>query len=381
MEEKIRTKHFVIIVPPCDFWQYTRRFHYEALSKFAEVTIIPFPISFHKGIVNYRKLRRADYKEKTLHIIRNTLGLPEKLYLRSKFFSKIERWLLKRLLYRYLRKDSIIILTNVAEYEWGPFWDIISSHTIIYELTDAPWLDIVAKDKVKRLVNLCPVLLQANLIFCSSINLTKFAKHLNKNVFYIPNTTKIPTNVFYRLPKNTIVFGFIGNINDWINLDLIEELSKALDKAVIVFVGEINGTKKFSQRFNTLVKERLITHIQKVPIESIFVEIQKFDVGIIPYRINHPNLYVYPNKLIQYVSCGKPVITTNFAPDLVFFKKYIYIANTREEFIAFANKFLNGTINITEKIFKELRDIAIKNSADERAKLRLKYLELYESNK
>jgi len=28
------------------------------------------------------------------------------------------------------------------------------------------------------------------------------------------NYTKIPTNVLYRLPKNTVVFGFIGNINE-----------------------------------------------------------------------------------------------------------------------------------------------------------------------
>jgi len=170
-------------------------------------------------------------------------------------------------------------------------------------------------------------------------------------------------------------------MNDWINLDLIEELSKSLDEAGVVFVGEINRTKEFRQRFNTLVKEGLITHIPKVPIDKVFAEIQKFDIGIIPYRINHHNLYVYPNKLIQYLTCGKPIILTNFAPDLIPFKKYIYIANTDKEFINFANKFLNGAINIIENIFKELRDIAIKKSADERVKLRLKYLVLYESNK
>ena len=356
MEEKIRTKHFVIIVPPCDFWQYTRQFHYEALSKFAEVTIIPFPIAFHKFIINYRRLNHIDYKDKNLHVVRNTLGLPEKLYLRSKIFFKIERWLLKRLLYRYVKRDSIIVLANVAEYEWDPFWDIISSKTTICELSDAPWLDHnYPEGRVKRLINLCPILLKSKLIFCTSINLTKFAKHLNKNVYYVPNTTKIPKNVCYKSPKNTLIFGFIGNINDWIDLELIEKFSKSLTEAEINFVGKVNGTAGFNKRFNALIEERLITHIPKVPIECIFEEIQKFDIGIIPYRITLSNLYVYPNKLIQYLGCGKPIITTNFAPDLFFFKKYIYIAKTPEEFIAFANKFLNGTIRITENFFKEIK--------------------------
>ena len=371
-----KKKHFIIIIPGCDFRQYTRRFHYEALAKLAEVTIIPFPISLHKWLFNSNSLRHLDYKENNLNVVRCTIGLPRILYLKYSFFLKLQNYLLRRLILKHLRKDSIVVLTNG---DMGPFWSIIASNLTILELTDAPWLLETSslKNRVQRLIEFSDVLLNTNVVFCSSINLTQFAKHLNKNVFYVPNTTKVPLNIKYKVPKNKIVFGFIGNINEWIDLDLIEKMSKELSNKEIVFVGDINGSDEFYKRFNTFIKDGLVQYFPRVSIEHIVDKIQEFDVGIIPYALTFFNSYVYPNKLIQYLSCGKPVITTCFSPDLQFLKEYIHIAYNDEEFILYANKFIQGELKIDITLFEKLRLIGMKNSADERAKLRLKYLEDY----
>ena len=49
------------------------------------------------------------------------------------------------------------------------------------------------------------------------------------------------------------------------------------------------------------LQQTINAQFEKVGADKIFVEIQKFDVGTIPYRRNHFNSYVYPNKLIQYL--------------------------------------------------------------------------------
>ncbi len=75
------------------------------------------------------------------------------------------------------------------------------------------------------------------------------------------------------------------------------------------------------------------------------------------------------------MSCGKNILSTNFAPDLkMLFNKEIKIAKTQSEFIEFALKSCDGSFKITEEDFVRLGGISFKNSVVERAKLRLNYL-------
>lgn len=372
--ENSKNRHFVIIVPPGDFRQYTRRFHYEALAKFAEVAIVPFPASFIRWFMEYRKSAHPALTSGNLTVAANAVGLPKKLYSRYSIFRKFQNFLIKRHIRKHFKKNSIVILVNG---DMWPFWQAISDKKVILELTDAWWLwekDDTRK-RVETFANFAGLLMASNLIFCSSLNLVQFARHFNQNVYYIPNTSKIPDDVDFRHPGKKIIFGFLGNINEWIDLALVERLCRNLNDCEIRFVGAINGTRAFRRQFDELMKKNLLKYNPAVPTDKIFDKIAEFDVGIIPYRLSQFNSYVYPNKLIQYLACGKPVISTNFALDLDNFREHIYIADTPEAFLAHAKRFVSGDIEIKRELFERLRKTALQNSAETRARLRLKHIE------
>ena len=371
--ENSKDRHFVIIVPPGDFRQYTRRFHYEALAKFAEVAIVPFPASFIRWFIKYRKSAHPALTTGKLTVAANAVGLPKKLYSRYGIFHKLQNFLIRRHIGKHLRKNSIVILMN--DHMW-PFWQAISDKKVILELTDAWWLmeRVDPRKRAETFANFAGLLMASNLVFCSSLNLVQFARHFNQNVYYIPNTSKIPDGVNFRRPGKKIIFGFLGNINEWIDLALVERLCRNLNDCEIRFVGAINGASAFRSQFDELMKKNLLKYDPAVPTDKIFDKIAEFDVGIIPHRLSQFNSYVYPNKLIQYLACGKPVISTNFALDLDNFRGHIYIADTPEEFLAHAKRFVSGDIEINRELFERLREVAIQNSVEERAKLRLKYI-------
>jgi hypothetical protein len=63
----------------------------------------------------------------------------------------------------------------------------------------------------------------------------------------------------------------------------------------------------------------------------------KYDLGIIPYKMNEVNRNIYPLKINEYLAVGVPVVMTAFA-DLTDFKSTVKAASSREFFKAISKK-------------------------------------------
>jgi glycosyltransferase involved in cell wall biosynthesis len=57
-----------------------------------------------------------------------------------------------------------------------------------------------------------------------------------------------------------------------------------------------------------------------------------FDVGLNPRVVNKLSLAMNPVKLLEYLSLGMPVVSTDL-PAVRKFQEYVYIAKTQEHFI------------------------------------------------
>jgi glycosyltransferase involved in cell wall biosynthesis len=373
------SKDFLVIIPPIPFADYTRRFHYEALAgEGCNVTIFPFPASLHRLFVgefcpdNRFLDNTQNVLSAQLQILPQSFGLPRILYGHFIIFRWIQLLLLKHLLRNFLRKETVVILTNC---DMWPFWGLISGNHVVFDLTDAPWhlSHLGSAEKIKKFSEHCGVLFKSDQIFCSSVNLTKFARHFNTNVHYLPNTTRARENCEFKTPGESLVFGFIGNINDWIDLSLVEKLGEFIKARnhKLMFVGEINGTAAFHKEFRELIARGIVVYKDKVKMDAVSDVILSFDVCLLPYKLDKFNSYVFPNKIVQYLFCGKPIITTNFCPDLFLFKSCIHIAYSQSAFIDLAGGFISGSLKISVEQFQEIRSVAKKHSANERAKLRL----------
>jgi len=56
--------------------------------------------------------------------------------------------------------------------------------------------------------------------------------------------------------------------------------------------------------------------IGPVPYDEVAQIIKSFDVAIIPFKKDDVSNTIFPIKLFEYLSAGKPVVVTNFNDDL-----------------------------------------------------------------
>nr|MBI1231319.1 glycosyltransferase [Cytophagales bacterium] len=108
--------------------------------------------------------------------------------------------------------------------------------------------------------------------------------------------------------------------------------------------------------------------------EKLFNFLTEMDVAIAPYYMEDPNSGRTPNKMWQYLACGKPAVITNL-PNVQhwqFPEGTVYKANTEEEFVAEVKQaYHDDSVQLIEK--RQL--IAKENSWDQRAKLLLELIE------
>ena len=130
---------------------------------------------------------------------------------------------------------------------------------------------------------------------------------------------------------NGKIIGFTGNLNEYrVNYGLIRKLAIKHSDKTLVLVGPLNSND---------YKDHGLDQMQNViltggkDINDLPNYLQHFDCLIIPFLCNKLTQSVYPLKINEYLSSGKPVISTNFSIDIKGFSEYIYIAEEEEEFL------------------------------------------------
>jgi len=136
--------------------------------------------------------------------------------------------------------------------------------------------------------------------------------------------TYIESNSSY---KNTV--GYIGNIHERINLDIVNYLISSMPDTLFVFIGKNDFE---SNEFSDLVETNSnLLYIPEIPFSKVPLYINNFDACIVPHYIDEYTLSQDSMKVYDYLAMGKPIVTTSIppAPDL---KEYLYIADSKEKF-------------------------------------------------
>lgn len=120
------------------------------------------------------------------------------------------------------------------------------------------------------------------------------------------------------------IYGYIGGIHHSLDLDLLAEMARVFPKATLLLVGPI------SVSLHGISEPNLIFH-GPVVYSDLAHYIRNFDVCMIPYKVNDFTAGVYPTKMLEYLACGKPIVSVDL-PDIRTFSRYIYIAENRESF-------------------------------------------------
>lgn len=277
-----------------------------------------------------------------------------------------------------IKKNDIIFL----EYEFMPYMIfnsflfralkikyVVDYDDAIFHNYDqhSNWfLRFFLKKKIPKVIE------HANFVVTGSPYLTRFAKKYNKNVVELPTSIDFRKyDVRYVGSEDRFIIGWIGSMSTSINLISLLPVFNRLKKENIDFKIHLIG-------FNKTLEERFVN----LPVEFIewrseteVVEIKKFSVGIMPLEHTLFNRGKCAFKLIQYMACGIPTISTPLEANIkVNQNNGNLFANTSEEWY---QSFLKIYKNKSD--FKEIGGrnvINVKNNYSIQSNYK-KYLELF----
>lgn len=130
-----------------------------------------------------------------------------------------------------------------------------------------------------------------------------------------------------RRSKGRPRIGYLGSLDERIDLFLLEHLIKTFPVWEFQFVGRIVLPDLAEQ----LRRYPNVEVLGPRPLEDLGAIVAAYDVGLIPFKKNGLTAGIYPLKINEYLAMGTPVVSTDFA-DLSDFEDVAFIGRTPDEF-------------------------------------------------
>lgn len=293
----------------------------------------PQAASHRVRLSQYRKpLRQAGYFLRVQSALDNN-------YIRHRFTGKriSRRRLLKNLvrrIYAASRRRRARLAILYAELWPGlPWWveKAILPKNYIYDFDDATFLSHLnrkpkvlwsfSKNKIPRLIQ------NAKGVLAGNLHLADYAKKYNSNVIVFPS---VVNPEIHKPTKNSVNKVFtVGWVGSPSTESYLQEVINALttlasEKPLRLVV--IGGNIEPVQNVEVIVKKWSSSNEVK--------EINSFDVGIMPIPKNEWALGKCAFKAITYMSCGKPVVATNYGTNKIIVSKQVgFLANSEADWI------------------------------------------------
>lgn len=210
----------------------------------------------------------------------------------------------------------------------------------------------------------------SDMVFVSSHAIEEHAKQFSDNVHFLPSG--VDYEKFQNIRDNVDemphalsnlsgpVVGYVGAISGVFDQILLQHLAQQLPHVNFVLVGPLYTA------VDVLEEEPNIHMPGPCEHGEVPAYIKEFDVTIIPYLITDFTNSVYSCKLNEYLSMGKPVVTTGLKEMYIFNKQHggvIQVSDSHEKFIENVTDILDGRISVDPH--KQI-DIAIRNSWNSR---------------
>ncbi|HKQ73821.1 MAG TPA: glycosyltransferase [Blastocatellia bacterium] len=136
-----------------------------------------------------------------------------------------------------------------------------------------------------------------------------------------------------RLEQNSLldgvsrpVVGYFGAIADWFDVDLLADVAQSRPEYNFVLLGGV-----FDVDVSRLRRQPNVMLLGQQPYETMPQYLYNFDVCMIPFKINPITEATDPVKLYEYLSGGKPVVSTPL-PELAPYRDHLYIAENAPDF-------------------------------------------------
>ncbi|MXV16177.1 glycosyltransferase [Hufsiella ginkgonis] len=229
---------------------------------------------------------------------------------------------IKLVMKKYGIKDFIFI--NFFNFHYPNVGDRVGAPLKVYYCVDPL---IIPFDMKHGFVSEDKLVRESDLVICTSRQLYEENKERNKETYFIANAADISHSSKALSPDLQVhssilalkkpVIGYFGAIERRMDYDLLHEAAKQNPDKSFVLAGPVSPEFTPGWLYNTPN-----VHLPgRVPYDQMPAMIKGFDIAIIPFKSDKVSRTIFPLKLFEYLGAGKPVISTDFNPDLKEFTK------------------------------------------------------------
>jgi glycosyltransferase involved in cell wall biosynthesis len=211
----------------------------------------------------------------------------------------------------------------------------------VYYCTDE-WSHFSYVDKDKIMAMERSLIQKADIVFCTASTLVERKKEYNPETHLASHgvdwahfaksldpSTGVAAEVAHLKPP---VIGFVGLIQDWVDIGAIQYMAERHPDWSFVIVGKsLVDTSKLEALKNVHL-------LGRKPYADLPGYTKKFDVALIPFVINELTRNVNPIKLREYFSAGLPVVSSDM-PEVRYYQECM-IAKSYEDYDALVQKAL-----------------------------------------
>src|SRR5260370_959873 len=141
--------------------------------------------------------------------------------------------------------------------------------------------------------------------------------------------------------------GYSGHIKRQLDWQLLRDLTARHPNWFFVFVGSANAHSEILGHVEELSLRKNVRFLGSKTALQLAAYPQHFDVCVMPYRNDDYTKYIYPLKIHEYLSSGRPVIETPI-PSLVAFRDSVRLPENAEQWTVAIAQSLEPMANTME---------------------------------
>lgn len=217
-------------------------------------------------------------------------------------------------------------------------------NTIIYDCMDelsqfkGASVELRAQEKL--------LLQEADLVFTGGKSLFEAKSKLSSDAYCFPSSVDVPhfkkANGFINIPEDIKnikkpVIGYIGVIDERIDLLLIKETAHLLPEVSFVMIGPLAKIHD-----EDLPKASNIHYLGMKQYKELPGYLKAFDIAMMPFALNESTEFISPTKTLEYMAADKPIISTAIKDVVRDYADALDVISNSEEFSNAINILLNA---------------------------------------
>lgn len=372
--------------------------HYIAMAKYAKILCVEPPLTIFDAVFRPRKVwrQRLKIKSKLLQINENLFVYtpiavaPFGLSYRSNLLSRLNGLFIARgveKLIQHLQIEKYIFVIHSPQQSC--LVDILNPLARVFEIVDeygtsekclnSNRIDstIKAVEREER-----KILVKVDIVFATSRKLYERKRQYNSNIYFISNGVDLEhfwSNSDKKLPDITAIprprIGYVGHINTFLNFEWLDYSASKHPEWSFVFLGIFDNKKILKQDYSYLqfVKRKNVFMLGWKKYEDLPAYMREIEVFLLPRKNNDWCQNSNPNKIYQYLSTGKPIVSSRL--DAVEpFEGPVFIADNKFTFLRYIEK---AICENDSELKRQRLEIARQNDLSLRAREKIDILNAY----